>query len=152
MMEKAQESFTAPLKESQEEMSSINIPEESDESLSIGYDHRVAVELPSSSYKAAAYCPAQHEVFKRSPCELDESGSFSFYPGDRWYETEPASYKTTASSAGRMANSCTPEGNISHKVSNSPTGKLQIMIYSRGKQSQRVEGSTVVTGEGFEIC
>lgn len=121
VMEKAQESFTAPLKESQEEMSSINIPEESDESLSIGYDHRVAVELPSSSYKAAAYCPAQHEVFKRSPCELDESGSFSFYPGDRWYETEPASYKTTASSAGRMANSCTPEGNISHKVSNSPT-------------------------------
>ncbi|XP_075687966.1 interleukin-1 receptor-associated kinase-like 2 isoform X2 [Rhinoderma darwinii] len=85
MMEKAEESFTAPVTESQEEMSSVNIPEESDESLSISYARGEAVEQSSSSSISVpdtAYCPAHNEVLKRSPCELDESGSFDFYPED----------------------------------------------------------------------
>ncbi|XP_069822764.1 interleukin-1 receptor-associated kinase-like 2 [Dendropsophus ebraccatus] len=120
MMKKAQESFTASVEESQEEMSSVNIPEESDESLSIGYVQGEAVELPSSSTKGAAYYPPRNEVFKRSPCELDESGSFSFYPGDSWYGTELSS-QAGALSAGHQANTCTPKKTFPQTMLNSPT-------------------------------
>ncbi|XP_073501121.1 interleukin-1 receptor-associated kinase-like 2 [Phyllobates terribilis] len=131
MMEKALETFTACAKEAQEdEMSSVNVPEESEDSLSIGYTHGEAVELPNSSPKAVGsmsgksvppYCPARNDVFKRSPCELDESVSFDLYPDDSWYRSEPSSAPTTASSAGHQDKSWTPERNIPQKLSNSPT-------------------------------
>ncbi|XP_056380953.1 interleukin-1 receptor-associated kinase-like 2 [Hyla sarda] len=120
MMEKAQESFRSSVKKSQREMSSLNIPEESDESLSLGYTRGDALEVPSTSTKGATYSPPRNDVFKRSPCEFDESGSFSFYPGDGWYGTKP-SFQATASPAGHQANSCTPERNCPQKVLNSPT-------------------------------
>ncbi|XP_069592317.1 interleukin-1 receptor-associated kinase-like 2 isoform X2 [Ranitomeya imitator] len=131
MMEKAQETFTACAKEAQEDdMSSVNVPEESDESLSVGFTHGEAVELPNRSSKAVGSmssqsappcCPARNDVFKRSPCELDESGSFDLYPDDSWYRSEPSSVPTTASSAGHQDKSWTPERNISQKLANSPT-------------------------------
>ncbi|XP_073431044.1 interleukin-1 receptor-associated kinase-like 2 [Dendrobates tinctorius] len=131
LMEKAQETFTACAKEAQEdEMSSVNVPEERDESLSIGYTHGEAVELPNCSPKAVAslssksmppYRPAQNDVFKRSPCELDESGSFDLYPDDSWSRSEPSSAPTTTSSAGHQDKSWTPERSIPQKLANSPT-------------------------------
>ncbi|XP_071984965.1 interleukin-1 receptor-associated kinase-like 2 [Engystomops pustulosus] len=130
MMEKAQEAFTD--KELKEATSSVNIPEESDESLSLSYTHREVEELPSSSCNAArsmtsvsvpetTYSSARNQVFKKSPCELDESGSFDVYPGDSWYLAEPTSSEAAASSAGYPAKSYTSTGNIPQEVSHSPT-------------------------------
>ncbi|KAM4021412.1 interleukin-1 receptor-associated kinase-like 2 [Anomaloglossus baeobatrachus] len=122
LMEKAQEMFTASAKGASSEMSSVNVPEESDESLSIGYTHGEAVELPNNSPKAVSStsgksvtpnCPARNDVFSRSPCELDESGSFDFYEGS-WYRSEP-------SSAGHQDKSCPPKKNMPPKMGNSPT-------------------------------
>ncbi|XP_040262764.1 interleukin-1 receptor-associated kinase-like 2 [Bufo bufo] len=131
MMEKAQESFTACAPESPQEMSSVNVPEESDESLSIGYIQGDAAEPPSGTAKAAwprsgtsvpesPYCPAQHGVSKGSPCELDESGSFDFCPADGWSETEQTS------SAARPGNSRTPERNCPPTESNETSWVIEI--------------------------
>ncbi|XP_066453087.1 interleukin-1 receptor-associated kinase-like 2 isoform X2 [Eleutherodactylus coqui] len=126
VLEKAQESITAALREPQEDMMfSVNIPEECDESLSLGSTQGEALPPHSISSKAAwsmnsvsdpgaIYSSAQNEGFKKSPCELDESGSFDLYPGHSWYRTE-------SSSGGHQANSCAPEGDLTQRFSNSPT-------------------------------
>ncbi|KAM3915504.1 interleukin-1 receptor-associated kinase-like 2 [Leptodactylus fuscus] len=127
MMEKAQETFADSVRESRVEMSSVNIPEESDESLSIGYTQGEAAGLPSGLSRAAqsmsavsfpevTYYPERQNLYQRSPCELDESGSFDCYPGDNGYKMEAA-----ASSAGYQADSSTSEGNLHQKAPNSPT-------------------------------
>ncbi|XP_075040303.1 interleukin-1 receptor-associated kinase-like 2 [Mixophyes fleayi] len=118
-MENAEDALRIPIKEPQVEMSSLNIPEESDESLSIGNTEGDAVELPSSSSKARrslgcspiprpSYCAAVNEVPKRSPCELDESGNYLLSPGGVWYDqgTEPTSSQASSSTAGHQAGSC----------------------------------------------
>ncbi|XP_018410748.1 PREDICTED: interleukin-1 receptor-associated kinase-like 2 [Nanorana parkeri] len=92
MMEKAQNALKAPLRESREETSSMNVPEESDfeESLS----PRRAQGGPSCWSPSAAY-GALHRLDLRTacrqeaggtPCELDDSGNYLLSPGGAWHD------------------------------------------------------------------
>lgn len=103
MMEKAENDLKAPLKESREEMSSMNVPEESDfeESLSPCCARREPScwSLPKTNgalhrMNVRTACGMEAgEMPARSPCELDESGSYLLSPGGMWYDmgAEPPS-------------------------------------------------------------
>ncbi|XP_063797339.1 interleukin-1 receptor-associated kinase-like 2 [Pseudophryne corroboree] len=140
MVEKAEDAFRTPIKEPQVEMTSMNIPEESDESLSLGYAEGEAAEQPISSSNArrvldctsipgTKHYPAASEVSNRSPCELDESGNYLLSPGGSWYDQGSEPTSSQPSTTGHQADSCVarphlPEQNTScecPETSHSPT-------------------------------
>ncbi|XP_068108896.1 interleukin-1 receptor-associated kinase-like 2 isoform X2 [Hyperolius riggenbachi] len=119
LIEKAENEFKTSSRESKEEMSSWNVPEESDEAIFPGCA-QLRGAAPSCHSPPKAYgvsdclnlrstCHMEaSEILTRRPCELDESGQYFLSPGGIWCDLESdltsSKAATSASTNGHATN------------------------------------------------